>query len=278
LQAPTTLPRPPTRAAARSESSLALSSPTSSAEENPTDDGGQVGRNADGSKEQRVREQLQQQREDLEREKEEKEIQMREREEELKRRQQEQERLAPFAPKLLYTDSFYAFQKKEEEESLEQVGDLYFLQYFILFYNSFLFSLLFCLQLRQWREEERRKAIEKERQKAAKVVNVDELNVRPEGGARLLRRSVKEQQDTKVREGKETLRREGVLLVRAIDEFKGKMLLAPPDKEKIAGKSKRKQLKFKLNDVIRVSSGTRTHSIPCTRAHTFGGVVRAYAL
>ena len=79
--------------------------------------------------------------------------------------------------------------------------------------------------------------------------------MRPEGG-RPLRRPTKEEAK-QVSEGRETLRREGVLLVRAIEEFKGKMILSP-DKEKIVGKSKRKQLKFKLHDVIRVTSGSGT--------------------
>jgi hypothetical protein len=105
-----------------------------------------------------------------------------------------------------------------------------------------------------WREEERRQAIEREREKAAKVVSIDELNVRPEGGQRQIRRSVKEDRHHRakaVSEGRETLRREGVLLVRAIDEFKGKMLLTP---DAVSSK-KRKQLKFKLNDIIRVTAG-----------------------
>ncbi|ELR19932.1 variant sh3 domain containing protein [Acanthamoeba castellanii str. Neff] len=151
----------------------------------------------------------------------------RQREEELKRRQLEQERLAPFAPKLLYSDSFYADREKQKEDSLEE--------------------------LRVWREEERRQAIEREREKAAKVVSIDELNVRPEGGQRQIRRSVKDDHHHRakvVSEGRETLRREGVLLVRAIDEFKGKMLLTP---DAVSSK-KRKQLKFKLNDIIRVTA------------------------
>jgi hypothetical protein len=44
------------------------------------------------------------------------------RQEELKRRQLEQERLAPFAPKLLYSDSFYADREKQKEDSLEEVS------------------------------------------------------------------------------------------------------------------------------------------------------------
>jgi len=151
----------------------------------------------------------------------------RQRQEELKRRQLEQERLAPFAPKLLYSDSFYADREKQKEDSLEE--------------------------LRVWREEERRQAIEREREKAAKVVSIDELNVRPEGGQRQIRRSVKDDHHHRakvVSEGRETLRREGVLLVRAIDEFKGKMLLTP---DAVSSK-KRKQLKFKLNDIIRVTA------------------------
>jgi hypothetical protein len=91
------------------------------------------------------------------------------------------------------------------------------------------------------------------------VVNIEELNVRPEGG-RHLRRSVKENEKAAAHgnakhnasEGRETLRREGVLLVRAIDEFKGKMVLAP---DNIGAGKKRKQLKFKLNDIIRVTAG-----------------------
>jgi hypothetical protein len=46
----------------------------------------------------------------------------RQRQEELKRRQLEQERLAPFAPKLLYSDSFYADREKQKEDSLEEVS------------------------------------------------------------------------------------------------------------------------------------------------------------
>jgi hypothetical protein len=117
-----------------------------------------------------------------------------------------------------------------------------------------------------WREEERRQAIEREREKAAKVVSIDELNVRPEGGQRQIRRSVKDEHHHRakvVSEGRETLRREGVLLVRAIDEFKGKMLLTP---DAVSSK-KRKQLKFKLNDIIRVTAGTfRVSCVSCACA------------
>lgn len=46
-------------------------------------------------------------------------------------------------------------------------------------------------------------------------------------------------------------RQKGVFLVRALDHFKGNMRFEHETK----GKRKRKQLRFKLHDVIRVTSG-----------------------
>jgi hypothetical protein len=47
-------------------------------------------------------------------------------------------------------------------------------------------------------------------------------------------------------------RQEGVLLVRALDHFKGNMRFEHETKK---GNRKRRQLRFKLHDVIRVTSG-----------------------
>jgi len=88
-------------------------------------------------------------------------------------------------------------------------------------------------ELRKLREEERRNAIEREREKVPKVAA---------------------EVPKPISEGTETLRREGVLVVRSIEEFKGKLAL--PSAATVS-KAKRKMLKFKPNEIIRVTSGMR---------------------
>lgn len=98
------------------------------------------------------------------------------------------------------------------------------------------------------REEDRRLAIERERGKARKVVSVEELSVRPE--VPLHKHSTREDRAKLVKDGAATLRRKGVLVVRALEEFKGKLTAEHK------GKSARKGLKFKPDDVIKVTTGS----------------------
>lgn len=116
------------------------------------------------------------------------------------------------------------------------------------------------IQLRRLREEERRQAIEREREKAKKVVNVEDLNVRPHSvrGAGMLSKS---DQSKQMKEGSATLRRDGKLIVRALDEFNGKLYTDP--EKKAVGKFKKKGLKFEKNDVIHVTAGAPMESFSC---------------
>lgn len=146
-----------------------------------------------------------------------------------------QEPLAVFGPQLLGSDSFHADleRQKQIEASLEE--------------------------LRQLRESERWKAIERQRAqgKPARTANVEALGMRhPHGGgvtprsssmpaARHTSKASDRQGDTR-----ETPRQEGVFLVRALDHFKGNMRFEHETK----GNRKRRQLRFKLHDVIQVTS------------------------
>jgi hypothetical protein len=109
------------------------------------------------------------------------------------------------------------------------------------------------------RESERWKAIERQRAqyKPARTDNAEALGMRhpkgratPRSWSRPATRHTNKASDLQGG-AREMPRQKGVFLVRALDHFKGNMRFEHETK----GKRKRKQLRFKLHDVIRVTSG-----------------------